>query len=484
MDDATVVNVPSSTLGWLETDDVDVFRIELTEFGTLTVYTESWIDTRGSLDDADGARITSDEDSGVDRNFHISRDLDAGTYYIGVRGAVGISGEYRLHVEFKAPAPDLVIENAELSDIPTVGEEFTLSVEVRNQGNGRAEATTLRFYRSDDRSLTRNDEEMATAEVGELAGGESSEHSIEVPVEKERTFSYGACVDSVDGEESITNNCSSAASEPHLEPSFDLDPQNSSPAGIAHADGLLYVGDWIQDKVYVYTISGQRRPDSDFDLDNENSYPRRLELVGDLVYVVDNSDDKVYVYTTTGERRADSDFNLASSYTGGITHANGLFYVLDWDRSPSKVHVYTTSGQRRASSDFDLERYRSGGITYAEGLLYLSTWSGASSVHAYTTSGTRRADNDFDLDPANSSTFGMDYDGRRFYVLDDDDNRVFIYPSVGNNDSQARVWASRVGSETIDSRATHAMEKKMDLRQRARSLLGREIESKPIDTGR
>ena len=123
----------------------------------------------------------------------------------------------------------------------------------------------------------------------------------------------------------------------------------------------------------------------------------------------------------------------------GIAHADGLIYVLDPSDLPVKVYVYTTSGQRRAGSDFDLQVHRSGGIAHADGLLYFSTQGGNYDVHAYTTSGERRPNDDFVLDSANSSTHGIDYGDGRFYVLDNEAKRVFVYEKGGDGDPQADV---------------------------------------------
>ena len=471
-EDATPVDVPSATTGFLDPDDADYFRVETTMYGTLTVYSEGWTDTQGSLLDESGEEIASDSDGGTDLNFRISLDLDAGVYVVRVAGLGQSPIEYTLHVEFQEPAPDLVIASTEVSATPAVGETFTLSVEVRNDGNGSAPATTLRYYRSDDGHISADDDEIGTEEIGTLAPDETSEHSIEVTVTQAESH-YGACVDTVDDETDATNNCTPTATE--ITAGFELDSENADPGGIAHADGLLYVADWWDEKVYVYTTAGERRADSDFDLDSENSFPRRIAHAGGLLYVVDTIDNKVYVYTTSGERRANADFDLAAAneQSGGIAHTDGLFYVLDWNVFPGKVFVYTTSGEHQADSDFDLARYRSGGIAHADGLLYLAQWLGGDTIHAYSLSGERRSDKDFDLDPENTSVFGMDHDGTSFYLVDDEALRVFVYDGddvaggtkAGNGSEQAITEESRKNGN-----AAHRAERRKDEEARRRNL--------------
>ncbi|MCY3622507.1 MAG: hypothetical protein OXH68_12460, partial [Gammaproteobacteria bacterium] len=339
-------------------------------------------------------------------------------------------GAYTLHAEFEAAAPDLVVESATLSAVPNVGETFTLSVAVNNEGDGDAPATTLRYYRSDDAVISGSDEQIGTGDVEPLAAGESSEHSIDVTVADGDVYSYGACVDATAGERDATNNCSSAATEPPTV--FDLDAENSHPNGIAYADGLLYVVDWIDDKVYAYTTAGQRRPDSDFELVAETDWAQSITYADGLLYVgvYDTSaPEKVYAYTVSGEHRSDSDFDLVSRepwWPSGIAHADGLFYIAD--EISDDVFVYATSGERRSSADFELDSENSSplGIAHADGRLYVVDQYD-DNVYVYTTSGVREEDREFDLVADNDSPEGATYANGRFYVVDGDSDRVFVY---------------------------------------------------------
>ena len=57
-----------------------------------------------------------------------------------------------------APAPDLVVDAPTVSEsAPAAGARFTLSASVRNQGNGRSNSTTLRYYQSSDPTITTGD---------------------------------------------------------------------------------------------------------------------------------------------------------------------------------------------------------------------------------------------------------------------------------------------------------------------------------------
>ena len=98
---ATRVAVPSDTDGSLIADDTDYFRIDVSDSGTLQVYTSGSTDTRGRLEDANGSSLASDDNSGALGNFRIERDVSRGTYYIRVWGrSSSTTGSYALHVRF------------------------------------------------------------------------------------------------------------------------------------------------------------------------------------------------------------------------------------------------------------------------------------------------------------------------------------------------------------------------------------------------
>ena len=108
------------------------------------------------------------------------------------------------------PHPDLVVASPSVSDSgPAPGAPFTLSATVRNDGDGAAAGTTLRYYRSTDATITTSDTAAGTDAVGGLGGGATSSESIDLTAPSTAgTYSYGACVDAVAGESDTTNNCS------------------------------------------------------------------------------------------------------------------------------------------------------------------------------------------------------------------------------------------------------------------------------------
>ena len=106
--------------------------------------------------------------------------------------------------------PDLVVGSPSVTDSSLdTGDSFTLSATVENAGDGASAATTLRYYRSTDATVTTSDAEVGTDAVGGLSAGASSPESIGLTAPSTAaTYYYGACVDSVTGESDTTNNCS------------------------------------------------------------------------------------------------------------------------------------------------------------------------------------------------------------------------------------------------------------------------------------
>ena len=108
--------------------------------------------------------------------------------------------------------PDLVVNPPRISKSTlSPGESFTLSATVRNSGSGGASATTLRYYRSTNTTISRTDSQVGTDAVSSLNANSGSPESITLnALTTPGTYYYGACVDAVSNEADTTNNCSTA----------------------------------------------------------------------------------------------------------------------------------------------------------------------------------------------------------------------------------------------------------------------------------
>ncbi len=107
--------------------------------------------------------------------------------------------------------PDLVVGSPSVSDSsPDAGASLTLRATVRNTGDSRSAATTLRYYRSSDSTISSSDTAVGTDTVSALATSGTSAESISLTAPSQAgAYYYGACVDTVTGESDTANNCSS-----------------------------------------------------------------------------------------------------------------------------------------------------------------------------------------------------------------------------------------------------------------------------------
>ena len=114
--------------------------------------------------------------------------------------------------ERRGNKPDLVVASPSVSDSgPAAGAQFTLSATVRNDGDEASAATTLRYYRSTDATITRSDTAVGTDAVAGLAASANGSESVELTAPSTpETYYYGACVDAVAEESDTTNNCSTS----------------------------------------------------------------------------------------------------------------------------------------------------------------------------------------------------------------------------------------------------------------------------------
>ncbi len=96
---ATRLAPGSSLAGAIETGgDVDYFKVQVGQAGTLTVYTTGSLDTKGTLEDDAGSTLENDDDGGDGTNFRIERAVTAGTYYVKVEAfSNSHTGSYTIH---------------------------------------------------------------------------------------------------------------------------------------------------------------------------------------------------------------------------------------------------------------------------------------------------------------------------------------------------------------------------------------------------
>ncbi len=181
----------------------------------------------------DGTITTSDTTVGTDEaptlipsagygaTIQLTAPSTPGTYYYGVcvdpvpsESDTSNNCSASVRVEVGGPPPDLVVlapSVSAINEMPPLDGTFSLVVTVRNQGGGTAAATTVRYYRSTDGTITTSDTELHTGPVNRLSPSGTSEATILLTAEDAPgTYYYGACVDEVPRESDTTNNCSTS----------------------------------------------------------------------------------------------------------------------------------------------------------------------------------------------------------------------------------------------------------------------------------
>ena len=180
---------------------------------------------------ADATISTSDTEVGADaigglaasgtssQSVDLTAPSTPGTYYYGAcvdavtdesNATNNCSASVQLTVP--QPKPDLVVGAPSVDHSgPAAGAAFTLSATVENEGGGAAAATTLRYHRSADATISTSDTSVGTDVIAGLAAARSSSQSVDLTApETPGTYYYGACVDAVTDESDTTNNCSTS----------------------------------------------------------------------------------------------------------------------------------------------------------------------------------------------------------------------------------------------------------------------------------
>ena len=153
-------------------------------------------------------------------------------------------------------APDLTVGSVSVSDAsPAAGASFTLRSTVRNGGDASAAATTLRYYRSTNATISRSDTQVGTDSVSGLSASGTSAESISLTAPSSTgTYYYGACVDSVAGESDTDNNCSSG-----VRVTVADDPSGGSGDGACRAGLVVNPGESCTYKGSTFRVSSSGR---------------------------------------------------------------------------------------------------------------------------------------------------------------------------------------------------------------------------------
>ena len=180
--------------------------------------TDATITTSDTVEGTDAVAALGDSGS-VSASMEVAAPATAGTYYFGAcvdpvedESDTSNNCSSSVRVDVEVLPPDLEVGTPTVSDSsPTEGGSFTLSATVSNTGEGESVATTLRYYRSTDATISTSDAQVGTDAVEALAAAGSKSESVDLTAPSTAgTYYYGACVDAVTGESDTTDNCSSS----------------------------------------------------------------------------------------------------------------------------------------------------------------------------------------------------------------------------------------------------------------------------------
>ncbi|WP_420208919.1 CARDB domain-containing protein [Candidatus Electronema sp. JC] len=143
-------------------------------------------------------------------------------------------------------APDLSVINPSASKTSLApGESLTFSATAKNGGTASSAATTLRWYRSTDATITTADTQLGSQSVGALSAGQTSAQSATLTAPSAAgTYWLGACIDAVSGETNTGNNCSSGVqitvTAPPAAPDLSVINPSASKTSLAPGESLTF----------------------------------------------------------------------------------------------------------------------------------------------------------------------------------------------------------------------------------------------------
>ena len=207
------LDVAGGKMYWVDAITDKIQRSNLDGSGVEDLVTTGLVDPWGiALDVAGGKMYWTDYTAKKIQRSNLDGSGVEDLISTGLEGPSGIALGL-VPVEAGPDLPDLVVRTSVDDNTLTTGQSFTLRATVRNQGNASAAATTLRYYRSSNATISTDDTEMGTDGVGTLSAGATSDESISLNAPSAAgTYYYGACVDNVSSESNADNNCSSGVS--------------------------------------------------------------------------------------------------------------------------------------------------------------------------------------------------------------------------------------------------------------------------------
>ena len=238
---------------------------------------------------------------------------------------------------------------------------------------------------------------------------------------------------------------------------FALDPANTHPSGIAFGRGLFFVLDYFERKIFAYERSGVRRPASDVSLlpDGDDGSPAGLAFADDVLYV--GLAPSVHAYAVSGQRDPQADLDLLGALdrvdsVQGMTYSNStdtLYVQVATGHAENTVLAFPRDGEPYVFRLPYSDRTSLEGLATDAGKLFVGVdWyrEAQQGIRAFVEptkdDGTVEAVDaeNLQLAPANLAPAGVAYADGKFYVVDEAVGRVFVYRADGAYD-QASSFA-------------------------------------------
>ena len=135
------------------------------------------------------------------------------TITITARDPGGLTARQQASVNVvSSAAPDLEFTNVTPRSVTAApGGTFSVRFTIRNSGDAAAAATTMRFYESDNATISTSDREFDDDAFAALAAGSSRTVTYNITLHSNASpgvIYVGSCLDPVSGESDTSNNCS------------------------------------------------------------------------------------------------------------------------------------------------------------------------------------------------------------------------------------------------------------------------------------
>lgn len=102
--DATVLGLGRSVAGSIyRENDRDQFRLPLATARAVAIFTTGDVDVIGTLSDSGSVQLAQDGDRGPTGNFLLRASVEAGDYYVDIKGKAGSTGRYVVHAIVDEP---------------------------------------------------------------------------------------------------------------------------------------------------------------------------------------------------------------------------------------------------------------------------------------------------------------------------------------------------------------------------------------------